>query len=119
LESLDVGPNSEWKENDVEEPNEDPSARETPSEENSIPDPVKQEIKQHVSKQNHIPRKEGNHNNKHLHPPRNDLEKNSQPSWSGWLNLLVKFLLVNWINASQIINSLTKVVHVTCGILAR
>lgn len=119
LQSLDISPNGEWNENDVEEPNEDPSARKTPPEEESIPDPIEQEIKKHINKQNRIPWQESKENNVHLHKPRNNLEKNSQPSRSSRVDNVVKLLLVNWVGTSQIKNSVAKVVNVTCGILAR
>lgn len=55
LETVDVTPNSEWKESNVENPNENPSTWKAPSEENTIPDPFNKEINELVNKQNQIP----------------------------------------------------------------
>lgn len=105
-------PNREWKEHDVEEPDENPSAWQAEREENSIPNPVKDEIKQHVNKKDQVPWEHSKEHNMQLHDKGDDLENNAKPDWSFWNRSLVKFLLVDWINTFDVVNCLSELVDV-------
>lgn len=49
VESHEVAPYGDWKESDIEEPDKDPGTWQTPGKENSIPEPVNQEVNKLVS----------------------------------------------------------------------
>ena len=49
LESINIYPDLNWKEYNIEKPDEHPGAIETEGEEDSIPDPIKQEVNELVN----------------------------------------------------------------------
>ena len=72
-----------------------------------------------VDEQKKVPWAESNSDNVQLHYGRDDLEDDSQGGWSGWMDNIVNFLLVNWIGTVHVEHLITELVDVTCGVLAR
>jgi len=49
LETVDIAPYGEWKENNVEKPNENPSTWQAPSKEYTVPNPFNHEVNKLVN----------------------------------------------------------------------
>ena len=112
LETHDVSPNGDWKEDDVKDPDEYPSTFNTEAEEYSVPDPVKQEVNELVNQQEQVPWTNSDGNGVKLEEGGNDLENNSEGGWGGWGDKSVKFGLVDWADASNIKHLLSELVGV-------
>jgi len=116
LETVNVSPDGDWEESNVEDPDEYPSAWQAPSEEDSVPDPVKEEVDKLVNEQDEIPWSNGDSDDVDLKECGDDLENDTKGRWSCWDWNSIEFELVDRVDTADIEDSLLELVNVRRGI---
>ena len=116
LETVNVSPDGDWKESNVEDPDEYPSAWQAPGEEDSVPDPVNEEVNELVDEQDEIPWSNGDGDDVDLKECSDNLEDDTKGRWSCWDWNGIEFELVDRVNTDNIEDSLLELVNVRRGI---